>query len=101
MRLDAADVLPEVDDQTNDFACRRQESLQVARVVAGKAEAPRRDDGCAELQAQLQTGGVQQNTETRVWWFTKGLQCLQVFWVGLLDSLGKNSFPICVNLCVC
>lgn len=59
-------MLPEVDEEVGDLARRRQESLQVARVVAGQAEAPRRDDGCAELQAQLQTGRVRQSTGTRV-----------------------------------
>lgn len=90
-RLDVAAVLPEVDEESDDFARWRQESLQVARVVALKAEAPRRDDRCAELQAQLQTGRVQQRSGTHVLWFLKGLQCLRAFWVGLLDTSGQIS----------
>lgn len=55
-RLDAVAVLPEVDEEVGDLARRRQEALQVERVVAGDAEASRRDDGRAELQTFLHTG---------------------------------------------
>lgn len=55
-RLDAVAVLPEVDEEVGDLARWRQEALQVESVVAGEAEASRRDDGRAELQTFLQTG---------------------------------------------
>lgn len=63
-RFDAVAVLPELDEEIGHFASRRQESLQVARVVAGMAEAPRRDDGRAELQAPLQTGSPAQGGQS-------------------------------------
>lgn len=49
---------PEVDEEVRDLACRRQEALQVEYVVAGEAEASRRDDGHAEPQTFFHTGRV-------------------------------------------
>lgn len=44
-----------MDEKVSDLACRRQEALQVACVVAGETEASRRDDGCFELQTLFHT----------------------------------------------
>lgn len=53
--FDAVFGLPEVREEVGDLARRRQEALQVERVVAGEAEASRRHDGRGEVQTFLQT----------------------------------------------
>lgn len=47
-----------MDEEVGDLARRWQEALQVYCVVAGEAEASRRDDGRAEPQALFDTGRV-------------------------------------------
>jgi len=65
--FDQVVVFPELHEKVVDLARRRQEALQVERVVAGEAEAPRRHDGRAELQAFLRTtargGGGEEREE--------------------------------------
>lgn len=47
--LQLVGLRPELDEKVGDLARWRQQALQVERVIAGEAEAPRGDDGRTEF----------------------------------------------------
>lgn len=55
--FDRVVFFPEFDKEVRDLARWWQKALQVECVVAGWTEAPRRDDGRAELQTVFRTDG--------------------------------------------